>query len=692
VFTQQRNKRRGGGFEIARQSENAAQLTNRGGKMKKNSFWVGFLLGLSILTINAYGQGAPAPRTIRTQPFLTGLSLPVFITNARDGSHRLFIVQQGGIIKVVQPGTNVATDFINLASQISMGGERGLLGLAFHPQFSTNRRFFVYYTRAADGAIEIAEYKTFENNPNLGDTSTKRVIITIPHAENSNHNGGTIEFGPDGFLYAATGDGGAGNDPPNNAQNINVLLGKFIRINIDPPAGTTEPYSVPSDNPFVGIDGRDEIYAVGVRNPYRFSFDRGGTRQLWVGDVGQNAIEEVDIITRGGNYGWRVYEGTQCTNLDPQLCNPANYTMPIFQYSSADPNPRCSVTGGYVYRGAQNTFPNGAYIYGDYCTGEILIWLDNQQILLGDTSRLISSFGEDELGEIYFAGLTSGTVEKLVRVKASADFDGDLKTDISVFRPSVGDWFILNSFNNSFRAQHFGVNGDIPVPEDYDGDNITDIGVFRPSTGTWFYVRSSDSAFVGIQFGANGDVPVAADYDGDARADIAVFRPSSGAWYRQNSTNSQFVAVNFGVNNDVPIPADFDGDGRADITVFRPSNGAWYRLNSTNSQFVAVNFGANGDIPVPGDFDGDGRADVAVFRSNTWFILRSSDSSFQALQWGAAGDIPVVGDYDGDSKEDIGVFRPSNGTWYISRSSNGSLLATQFGVSGDLPVPRYDIP
>ena len=665
--------------------------------MKRNNFWAGLLLGLSVfVTINVFGQGVPSPRMIRPQPFLSGLSLPVFVTNAKDGTHRLFVVQQRGIVKIIQPGTNVATDFINLSSEVSqLGSERGLLGLAFHPQFSTNRRFFVYYTRASDGALEIAEYKTFANNANLGDTSTKRVIITIPHAENVNHNGGTIEFGPDGFLYAAPGDGGGANDQSNNAQNINSLLGKFIRINIDPPAGTTAPYSSPEDNPFAGATpGADEIYAVGMRNPYRFSFDRGGTRQLWVGDVGQDAIEEVDIITRGGNYGWRVYEGTQCTNLDPGLCNPANYLPPVFQYNSAAPDPRCSVTGGYVYRGAQNTFPNGAYLYGDYCTGEILMWFNNQQLPLLDTSRFLSSFGEDEDGEIYIAGLTSGTVEKLVRAKASADFDGDFKTDLSVFRPSAGAWYILNSSNGSFRAQQFGTNGDIPVPEDYDGDNITDIGVFRPSTGTWFFLRSSDSAFSGVQFGANGDIPVAADYDGDAKADITVFRPSAGAWYRLNSSTSAFAAVGFGTNGDIPVAGDFDGDGKSDITVFRPSAGAWYRLNSTNSQFSAVSFGTNGDIPVAGDYDGDGRNDQAVFRPNnsTWYILRSSDSGFQAVQWGTTDDIPVVGDYDGDAKEDVGVFRPSTGTWYILRSSNGSLLASQFGQNGDLPAPRYDAP
>lgn len=660
--------------------------------MKK--FGVGLFLVLLTLVINVFGQGGPAPLTIRIQPFITGLSLPVHVTNAKDGTNRIFIVQQRGIIKVVQPGTNIATDFLNVSTIVSnSSNERGLLGLAFHPQYASNRRFFIYYTRQTDGAIEIAEYETSAGNPNQANPTAIRTILTIPHPV-SNHNGGTILFGPDGYLYAGTGDGGGGNDTPNNAQNINVLLGKILRIDINTPVGQTPAYNIPPTNPYAGATpGADEIYAIGMRNPYRFSFDRGGTNQLWVGDVGQDAIEEVDTITLGGNYGWRVYEGNRCTNNDPGLCTPTNYLPPVFQYSSAAPDPRCSVTGGYVYRGTQNTLPTGSYIYADYCTGEIFLWNNNTQTrLLQPPSRTISSFGEDESGEIYIAGLASGTVEKIVRARASADFDGDLKTDVSVFRPTEGVWYINNSSNNTFRIQGFGANGDIPTPEDYDGDNITDIGIFRPASGEWYHFLSSNNTVGVIQFGANGDVPAAGDYDGDAKADFVVFRPSTGVWYRSNSSNGASAIQLFGLTGDIPTPGDYDGDGKYDISVFRPSNGFWYRLNSSNNAFGSVGFGANGDVPAQGDFDGDFKTDQAIYRNGAWYALLSSNFNVQITNWGLAGDVPVVGDYDGDGKDDVGVFRPSNGVWYVIRSSNSSFLITQFGLSGDLAAPKYDAP
>jgi glucose/arabinose dehydrogenase len=353
-----------------------------------------------------------AQSSITLQPFLSGLSSPVFMTNAGDGTNRVFVVEKGGVIKVVQPGSTVPTVFLDISSRVSTSGERGLLGLAFHPDYENNRRFFVYFTRASDGDIQIAEYQASAANSNVADTA-ESVIITIEHSSADNHNGGTIAFGTDGFLYAGTGDGGGGNDPGNNAQNINSLLGKFIRLDIN----SGSPYSIPGDNPFAGMTaGADEIYAVGMRNPYRFSFDRGGGA-LYAGDVGQGAIEEVDIITRGGNYGWRVYEGTQCTNLDPMLCNPANFVAPIFQYSSADMSGRCSITGGYVYRGTRGTLASGTYIYGDFCTGEILTGA-SQNVLLG-TGRRIVSFGEDEAGELYVVGF-GGTVEKIVPLGATA--------------------------------------------------------------------------------------------------------------------------------------------------------------------------------------------------------------------------------------------------------------------------------
>jgi hypothetical protein len=619
------------------------------------------------------------------------------MTSALDGTNRLFIVQQGGIIKVVQPGSNTMTDFLNITSRVLSGGERGLLGLAFHPQYSTNRRFFVYYTRQTDGAIQIAEYAASAANPNVADT-TEKILITIPHPTNANHNGGTVAFGPDGYLYAGEGDGGSANDPPNNAQNINVLLGKIIRLDINNvPVGQVPQYNIPPDNPYAGATpGADEIYAIGMRNPYRFSFDRGGTRQLWAADVGQGAIEEVDIITLGANYGWRVYEGTVCTNLNPTQCaggsNPIVHTPPIFQYGHT--LGRCSVTGGFVYRGTQGSLPFGSYVHADYCSGEIFLWNNNQQTVIdASTGANVVGFGEAENGETYVIR-EGGPITKIVRAKASADLDGDLRSDIAVFRPSTGVWYAINSSDQSIRIQSFGVSGDIAAPEDYDGDNITDLGVYRPSTGMWYFVRTGNATFGSVQFGANGDIPVAGDYDGDAKADFTLYRPSSGVWYTFRSSDFGSSATQFGVNQDIPTAGDFDGDGKYDIALWRPADGVWYRLNSSNAGFSAIQFGSNGDIPAAGDFDGDGRSDNAVYRPSTgvWYILRSSNGTFQALQWGVGEDLPVVGDYDADGKDDVGVFRPSTGQWYIIRSSNSSVFSLQFGAAGDQPVPKYDAP
>ena len=370
-----------------------------------------FNLWRRLLVALFLGLAAPWLGAIQLVPMTsTALSSPVFVGNAADGTRRLFIVEQGGIVKVLQPGVTVPTTFLDIHTRLLAGGERGLLGLAFHPHYSSNGRFFVYYTRSGDGALVIAAYRV-SADPNVAD-GAETVLLTIPHPTNANHNGGMLAFGPDGYLYVGVGDGGGSNDPPNNAQNINVLLGKILRIDVDHPdpvAGTV--YSSPSDNPYVGRGGRDEIFAIGWRNPWRFSFDRQTGRQ-WVADVGQGAREEVDTpVVKGGNYGWRVYEGSACTGLDPSLCVPGNYIFPIFDYSHS--NGRCSITGGYVYRGAQGALPLGTYVFADYCTGEILSWNGSTQTLLLDTAQNISSFGEDESGELYVVGL-GGSVSKIV--------------------------------------------------------------------------------------------------------------------------------------------------------------------------------------------------------------------------------------------------------------------------------------
>jgi hypothetical protein len=347
---------------------------------------------------------------IQLEPVVTtGLASPLFVGHAGDGSNRLFIVEQGGVVRVLQPEASIPTVFLDIQTKVAVDFEQGLLGLAFHPQYASNGRFFVFYTRTGDGTLVIAEYRV-SADPNVADPM-ETVILTIPHPTATNHNGGMLAFGPDGFLYIGVGDGGGGNDVPNNAQNKNLLLGKILRINIDA-AGV--PYASPPDNPFFGaVDGRDEIFAYGVRNPWRFSFDAQSGDQ-WVADVGQDNREEVDTpIVNGGNYGWRVFEGTACTRNDRSLCsNQGDYIFPIFEYTHS--GGRCSITGGYVYRGLQDAVPTGTYVYGDFCSGEIFAWDGSAQSVLLDTALNISSFGEDEQGELYVVGL-GGTVSQIVR-------------------------------------------------------------------------------------------------------------------------------------------------------------------------------------------------------------------------------------------------------------------------------------
>jgi len=371
------------------------------------SFYATVAFAVALVSLSSTSEAA-----IQLVPVVTsGITSPTFVTHAGDGSNRLFILEQAGLVDVLQPGSGTPTMFLDIRGKVKSGGEQGLLGLAFHPGYETNGRFFVFYTRVGDGTLVIAEYQVSPTNRDVADP-TETIILTIPHPTNTNHNGGMLAFGPDGYLYIGVGDGGSANDPPNNAQNKNVLLGKILRIDVNASQAPGVHYASPSDNPFFGpTDGADEIFALGMRNPWRFSFDRL-TGQLWVADVGQGSREEVDTpIINGGNYGWRVYEGTACSNNDPALCNPNNYIFPIFDYLHL--NGRCSITGGYVYEGSLNPFPAGTYVYGDYCSGEIFAWDGTAQTVLLDTALNISSFGEDEQGELYVVNL-SGSISRIV--------------------------------------------------------------------------------------------------------------------------------------------------------------------------------------------------------------------------------------------------------------------------------------
>ena len=377
------------------------------------------VLGLFCAAFNTHAA-------IRLMPIVsTGLVAPVFAGGAGDGSGRIFIAEQRGVIKVLQPGASAPTIFLDNAQRTVAQRARGLFALAFHPSFATNGRFYLWYTRASDEALVLSEFRASTADRNVADNAETVVLSLTTHPTNNAHNGGMIAFGPDGYLYLSIGDGAngdTGNDPTSNAQDIERLEGKIIRIDVDRTDTVNgKPYSSPTDNPYYGPQaGRDEIFAIGWRNPWRLSFDRAAPHAMWVGDVGQGAREEIDSpVVKGGNYGWRVFEGTQCTGLDPALCNPSSYLPPLFEYAT-HVGGRCSVTGGYVYRGGRAVLPSGTYVYGDFCSGEILAWNGAQQSVLLDTTMMIVSFGEDDQGELLVVDI-AGQVSRIESTVQTAE-------------------------------------------------------------------------------------------------------------------------------------------------------------------------------------------------------------------------------------------------------------------------------
>lgn len=339
-----------------------------------------------------------------------GFTQPLNLQNA--GDNRLFVVEKGGKIKVILEDNTVSpTPFLDISSSVSTQGERGLLGLAFHPNYSSNDYFFVNYTNTA-GDTQISRFKASTSNPNVADPSSEMFILSYSQPA-SNHNGGDLMFGPDGFLYISSGDGGQSGDPNNRAQDINTLLGKILRIDVDNPTGGNA-YGIPSDNPFINTqDARAEIWAYGLRNPWRFTID-SEENNLWIADVGQASREEINKqpLDEGGvNYGWRCYEGSLPFNTDG--CPPqSELVFPIAEYNHENGN--CSITGGHVYRGAEYTDIVGLYFFADYCSAMIgSVDAENNMTLYGDFPGRWVAFGQDNNNELYILDLDGGKVHKV---------------------------------------------------------------------------------------------------------------------------------------------------------------------------------------------------------------------------------------------------------------------------------------
>ena len=383
------------------------------------------IAGVLLLTVcmasrqdNSGGKADESVKVIDAFPELHFES-PVDLTHANDGSNRLFVLEQEGTIRVFNNESSATTsqEFLNIKKKVSYGGEAGLLGLAFHPDYKNNGYFFLNYTRKISGKLEtaIVRYQVSNSNKNQANPATETVLFTFDQPFD-NHNGGAVKFGNDGFLYISTGDGGSWGDPGNNGQNKSAFLGKILRVDVN--SREKGNYGIPKDNPFAGNkEGfKEEIYAYGLRNPWRISFD-DVTNTLWAGDVGQNENEEIDVIVKGGNYGWRKKESINCYN-PKKGCEEIGLIDPVLNMPQA--NGEHSITGGFVYRGKNIPALEGKYIFGDYVSGRVFALETKggravKNTLLADRVGQISAFGTDAAGELYICNHGNGKILKLAK-------------------------------------------------------------------------------------------------------------------------------------------------------------------------------------------------------------------------------------------------------------------------------------
>lgn len=372
------------------------------------------------------GIATVAGTSLATELVAEGFTMPVHLAAPSHEIHRLFVVEQAGAIKIIKSGRTLPRPFLDIRDRVRSGGERGLLSIAFHPDYASNRRFFVYYTEAT-GDLVIAEFSTSATDPDVAASGSERRLLVIRHRKYGNHNGGQLAFGPDRYLYIGTGDGGSAGDPDNNAQNRTSLLGKLLRIDMDR-REDGKPYGIPSSNPFVK-DGNaaPEVWAYGLRNPWRFSFDRA-TGDLYIADAGQNAWEEVNVqpaSSRGGeNYGWRYMEGAHCYD-PPEGCPTRGLTLPVFEYPQLFGG--TAITGGFVYRGCRMPDLHGTYFFSDYMKGfsGTFVLANGRATKVRDVThelapppphriKHLSSFGEDAQGELYLVEHEQGEIYRLV--------------------------------------------------------------------------------------------------------------------------------------------------------------------------------------------------------------------------------------------------------------------------------------
>jgi glucose/arabinose dehydrogenase len=647
------------------------------------------VLRLALLTLAALPLTASAPRFISGEavfpvagdlpdgvlqplPGAQGLAFPTSVTHA--GDDRLFLTLRDGRIVIYSNGAVLPTPFLDVRSLVDTQGEGGLLSAAFHPRYAENGFFFVNYTDSASFDTIVARYEVSAGDPNRADPASARVLLRIDQPF-SNHNGGQIQFGPDGFLYVGMGDGGAGGDPDCRAQRNDTLLGKMLRLDVDQNVGSAPFYGIPADNPFRGNDGvPDEVWARGFRNPWRFSFDRE-TGDLYIGDVGQSAREEIDLQPAdspgGENYGWKVMEGTLCfgTSACPAStppCNSPALTLPILEYANAGAD--CSVIGGYVYRGSRLPQLRGVYLFGDLCSGRI--WGANPQgggwrvrRLAGAESALqdqsLIAFGEDRHGELYVA--TSSAIYRLDPRQATPPPGGG--HDVGLFDPATVTFFIKTSLTSgpadlTFRFGRRG-KGWIPVTGDWNGDGHDTIGYWDATTRSFRLRNSLSPGSADLRFFLTqvpkGWIPLVGDWNGDGRDGVGFYDPATSTFRVKNKLGPGGFGVIFRFGQPrsgaVPVVGDWNGDGRDTVGLFDPATGTFRLRNSLsdgNPDVVHVFPNERNETPLVGDWDGDGVDTPGFYRKGpAAFALtgRTGTAIDTVFQFGTPGSgwVPLVG-------------------------------------------------
>lgn len=597
----------------------------------------------------------PAP--VRLQRVLGGLAAPTSITHAGDG--RLFITLLHGLVVIVEQGAVRPEPFLNVEPLMTESvpgahsGEQGLLGIAFHPRYEQNGFFFLHYTDR-DGSVVVARYRVSED-PQRADPASGRVLLTIPKQYN-NHNGGQLQFGPDGYLYVSVGDGGASGGPSCFSQKMDSLFGKILRLDVDANADTAPFHGIPADNPFPG----SPIWATGLRNPWRFSFDRL-TGDLWIADVGQSVREEINVqpagASGGRNYGWKLMEGSVCFSnascpVGAPPCHSPALTLPVLEYAQGDGE--CSVTGGYVSRAPSLPHLWGAYFFGDLCSGRL--WTAEGQDDAWDIRQIpqrlqgVTTFGEDRAGDLWLATYEG----ELYRIVPEIPID-----TVGLYHPARARFLVkdLHHDGPEDRSVRFGKPGNawLPVAGDWDGDGHTGIGFWDPQSGR-FRLKN-------------------------------VLRPGPA--------DHLFVAVAVS-GRALPVAGDWDGDGKDSVGLYEPGSST-FRLTDHLAQGafpIVFHFGRAG-LPVAGDWDGDGRDSVGLYLpARDVFLLRNSLSDGPAeirfrVGSPSAGWLPLAGDWDGDGKDSIGLYDPATGTFRLLDDLSGAATGrtVRFGTPGAGHLP-----